>query len=73
MNVELETPYSCVEVIQSKKSKERILAMKDEIYSLRRNEICILTDAPKMFNIIDCKWVFNIETDITRQEKLKLS
>ncbi|KAG5868550.1 hypothetical protein JTB14_031037 [Gonioctena quinquepunctata] len=68
-NVDIPTSYE--QAINSEESERWLLAMQEEINSLKKNGTWILEEKPENFNIIDCKLVFQVKKSSEGNERCK--
>lgn len=54
---------TCDEAIIRKESDKWIIAMEDELKSMRHNEVWELVDLPENFEPIECRWVLKTKKD----------
>jgi len=64
----VDEPFSYCDAIDSKESKEWLIAMNEKVESFQKNQTWELVELPKGKRIIGCKWVFKRKEGIPSSE-----
>lgn len=67
--MELFEPRNYQEIIQSKDKNKWMIAIKEELASLEKNNTWILLKKLKNQRVVGCKWIFKVKKGIFGKEK----
>jgi Reverse transcriptase (RNA-dependent DNA polymerase) len=70
-DVEFSEPLSYNEMISSKDAADWVVAMNEEVHSLKRNQTWTLVTPSNDKKIVGCKWVFKRKVDGSNSEAFR--